>query len=136
MKYLSKQSAVEGVRKIFKNSDKGSVTLDEAFTAWDRQNYNPIENLRWIGNKLTHWKYHNLVKPLYGHRNGKRVLSGIQLTLHGKQSLDSSGVADGQNLEAQELQSSLLEIMKLVENLKKHNPSYEITFDVKLKPEV
>ena len=133
MKYLTKQSAIEGVRKIFKNPDKGSVTLDEAFVAWDRQNYNQIENLRWIGNKLTHWKYHNLVKPIYGHRNGKRILSGIQLTLPGKQSLDNSAITDGESLEEQKLQSSLLEIMKLVESLKNHNPSYEITFDVKLR---
>lgn len=133
MKYLSKEAAVEGVKKIFGNSDVNSISLDEIFVAWERQDHSPLLNLRWLGNKMTHWKYHNLIKPIYKIRNGKRVLGGIQLTLQGKQAISNTESAGLTPQEESNKHSSLLEVMKLVETLKKENPNYEITFDVKLK---
>ncbi len=132
MKYLTYNSALEGVRLVFSKTDSDTVSLEDIFSFWGRGGHTLLQNQRWFGNKLVHWKYHDLVGPVYRLRNKKRVLYGVQLTLKGKRALGKlrnelgDSETDGDN-------SDIGKLMKSVKDLQDKNPEYEITFNVKLK---
>jgi hypothetical protein len=88
MKYRSKETAIDNLRQFFSKMEQDAITLEEAVKAWGgRENYSNEQNENWIRNKLTHLKYHNLIKPVYKLRNGRRVFDRIQLTLEGKKAI-------------------------------------------------
>lgn len=131
MKYLTYESALGGIKSVFSKTDSDLVSLEDIFSFWGRGDYTLLQNQRWFGNKLVHWKYHNLVTPVYRLRNKKRVLFGVQLTLKGKRALgklldESDEVGNNGNAD-------LAKLMKSITDLRKKSPEFEITFDVKLK---
>lgn len=141
MIYKSKETTIENVKRFFSQAPPGGdiVTLEEAFRGWGRENPEHVEaHKRWMSNELTHLKYHNLVKPVYSTVGGKKKLVKLQLTLDGKKVLgrigeqltinDSSSAVKEENSPV-----SFGDVMKMVAKLRKENPDYEITFDVKLK---
>lgn len=138
MKYRTKESAIDNVRLFFSNTPSEDViSLEEAFKAWGR----PLEdfegNMSWFSNKMTHLKYHGLVKPLYALRNKRRVLDKIQLTLEGKRALgriEGGSEDETPSSNGHSGSISLAELTKLVVRFKNENKQeFDITFDVKLK---
>ena len=111
-------------------------SLVDAFRAWGRPDPENVEaHKSWLSNVMTHLSYHNLVRSTYSYDEGRRKLKGIALTIKGKRALGRiEGHAD------EEVSSfngnatlSFTNVMKIVSQLRKDNPDYEITFDVKLK---
>lgn len=138
MKYKSKATSVENVRKFFSNTSDDSISLNDAFAAWGRNLDKPEDNKAWLSNLLTHLKYHNLIKPVYSFKSGYRKLDKLQLTLDGKRALgrledDSSNAPKNVASNGKTNPLSSTDVMKIVAQLGKDNPDYEITFDVKLK---
>jgi hypothetical protein len=137
MKYRTRESAISNVKQFFANNPSDdTISLQDAFSAWGRNLEDVKGNMSWFYNKLTHLKYHNLVRPLYAVRNSKRVLDKIQLTMEGKKALGRiEGNQDSNDKNSQTNNSSLsiADVMKIVSRLRKENSDYEITFDVKLK---
>lgn len=142
MKYLSRDTSIETVRRLFSaKPDEDVVSVQDAFFAVGRDIEKIKENKDWLSNKLTHLKYHNLVKPVYSFKSGYRTLEKIQLTLEGKKALgrfeedhvnnDMSTLTINSNGSS----PSFTNLMKIVAKLRKENPDYEITFDVRLKRE-
>jgi hypothetical protein len=137
MKYLKERSAIDGVKQIFSNTSEDSVTVEEAAQAWDRNGFTDEQNARWLGNKMTHWKYHDLVRPVYKRRNSRRVFGKIQLTLKGKRaigrikSINKTRIKTSKSPETRNI--SLSEFMKLLPKLREENPEFDINFEVKLK---
>ncbi len=139
MKYLSRQAAIESVKKSFSNTSEDAITLQDAYTAWERDLTQEEKNKGWFSNKMVDMKYHNLVKSVYAIKNNRRTLDKIQLTIEGKRAI---GRIEG-NVEEAESNShatnghnnplSIADVMKIVAKLKKENPEFEIIFDVRLK---
>jgi hypothetical protein len=141
MKYRSKDSAVDNVRQFFSNNPSDDiVSLEDAFKAWGRNLDDTKGNMSWFSNKLTHLKYHGLVKPLYALRNRRRVLDKIQLTLEGKRALGriEGGEIEGElnNTNGHNTRISIEEIMKELPRLKRENPEFNIIFSVTPKETV
>lgn len=134
MKYLSKESAINTTKQLFSSTETDAVTLTEAAKAWGREDYSEKKNRRWLDNKMTHLKYHNLITPVYIRRNSRRILDKIQLTLEGKKAI---GKIESQNdkvsVGTMTDDISFNEVMKLISKLRETNPEYQITFDIKLK---
>lgn len=139
MKYLSKDAAIANVRKFFSNSSEDTITLEEAYRAWERDLTQVEKNKGWFSNKMVDLKYNNLIKPIYTVRNNRRVLNKIQLTIEGKRALGRiDGVKEESNnvvmpTNDQNSTLSIADVMKIVAKLRKENPEYDIMFDVKLK---
>src|SRR3989344_1149496 len=143
--YKTLESATENVKKFFSHADGDILTLEEVFAAWgDRNDRSFEENKSWISNLLTHLKYHNLVKPIYSRKNKRRILTKIQLTLIGKKALgrvdESMRITPEPARETQEShpdgtngKMSLSDAMQMIAKLRKDNPEYQITFDIKLR---
>ena len=144
--YKSRESSIENVKKLFANTDSDIITLEEAFAAWgDRNDMSFEDNKSWISNLLTHLKYNKLVKPIYSRKNKKRILTKIQLTLVGKKALGRLDENLGETIETdpktpEQIYNSMSnstvsmsDAMKLIARLRKENPDYQITFDIKLK---
>lgn len=133
MKYISQKAATETLQSLFSHTREDKITLDEAFRAWGRESYSLEKNKHWFDNKMTHLKYHSLIKPVYERRNARRVLFGIQLTLLGKRALGRIE-GDNKNTESSSVNNiSLGQITKLVSLFKKQNSEYDVVFEVKLK---
>src|SRR5258706_8165628 len=87
MKKLTRETAIENIKKIFSNCSEDSISLQDAFIAWGRDPAKIVKNKAWLSNRLTHLKYHNLVKPVYVWKNNRRVLDKLELTMEGKKQL-------------------------------------------------
>lgn len=138
MRYIKKKIAIEGVKLAFSQTKADSVAVEDVAKAWGRKGYTFKQNTFWLGNKMTHWKYHNLVQPVYKLRNSRRVFDKLQLTLEGKRAIgriEDDSSKKSAELSTNKYEVSLSEVMKLISLLKKENPDYEILFDVKLKNE-
>ena len=137
MKYLSKEAAIENVRKFFSNTPDDTVLIKDAYLAWGRDLAQEEKNKGWFSNKMVDLKYHNLVKPVYALKNNRRTLDKIQLTMEGKKALGRiEGVSDEEDSSPTNGHSDSLSIadaMRIVARLRKENPDYEISFDVRLK---
>lgn len=133
----SKDSSIQNIKQFFSSTPDDVISLQDAYVAWGRDVTKENENKSWLSNKLTALKYHNLVKPIYTLRNGKRMLDKIQLTMEGKKALGRIGDDTSNDISSQKTNNhpkvSLEEIMKVVPQLRKENPEFEITFDVRLK---
>jgi hypothetical protein len=135
IKYKSKDSAIETLKRLFSNSpNEDIVTLDEAFIAAGRDPEKKDDNKAWISNKLTTLKYHNLLLVHYSYDTGHRKLDKLQLTLEGKRALGriDEPIKQENHVSINDT-PSIGDVMKIVAQLRKTNPDYEITFDVKLK---
>lgn len=140
-KIKSKDSAIENVKRFFSNTPNDDVvSIVDAFVAWGRPNPENTEaNKAWLSNILFHLKYHNLITPIYTFNSGRKKLDKLQLTLAGKRALGriegNSDSDNGISLHTSSNGSSMsfTDVMKIVAKLRKENPDYEITFDVKLK---
>lgn len=137
-KIKSKSASIENVKRFFANTpDKDVISLEEAFRAWGRPNPENIKaNKAWLSNLLFHLKYHNLIIPVYTFKNGRKKLDKLRLTLKGKRKLGRIENSNGGENEVVSKHNNCLsftDIMKMVAKLRKGNPDYEITFDVKLK---
>jgi len=143
MNYLSQRFAIKTLEKLFSGTENDKLSFDEIISAWGgRENFPREKNKAWLGNKMTHLKYRNLIKPIYKHNdNNRRVFDGIQLTLEGKkglgriqgESLDKSEGPTSQNNAGASETLSFLDVMKTISTMKEKYPEYEITFNVKLK---
>jgi hypothetical protein len=137
MTHLSKDAAIENVKKFFSNTPEDTISIEKAYMAWERDLTQTERNKGWFSNKMVDLKYHNLVKSIYAMKNQRRVLDKIQLTMEGKKALGRIGddsSANGINTTNGNGESlSISDVMKIVAKLKKDSPDYEITFDVKLK---
>ncbi|KKQ43429.1 MAG: hypothetical protein US60_C0002G0037 [Microgenomates group bacterium GW2011_GWC1_37_8] len=140
-KIKSKDASIANVKRLFSNApDKDTISIEDAFIAWDRPNPEDVEaNKAWLSNMLYHLKYHNLLTPVYSFSSGRKKLEKLQLTLEGKKAL---GRIEGeQNSEIGSITSSkkadeshsFIDVMKIIAKLREDNPEYDITFDVKLK---
>ena len=137
-KHKSRSSAVGTIKRFFANTADDSISIQDAFKSWGRDLVKVKDNKAWLSNKLTHLKFYELVTPIYSYGKGPRKLEKLELTLEGKRELGRIG----RNLESSNGVSastngrsviSLEEIMKAVPKLRKENPEFEITFDVRLK---
>ena len=135
----TRESAIENVKRIFTNTAEDVVSLQDAYIAWGRNTENEVKNKEWLSNKLTYLKYHNLVKPVYSYKSGRRKLEKLQLTLEGKRELGRIEDSPHTNsvaslaIKSDDNPLSIADAMKIVAKLRKENPDYEISFDVKLK---
>ena len=135
----TEEAAIENVKRFFsKNPDDDAISLESAFIAWGRSNPENIEQHKaWLANNLSHIKYYGLIRPIYSYENARKRLVKLQLTTKGKKAIgriedyenDNSGVATDTNGGT----SSITDVMKIVSQLQKKHPEFEITFDVKLK---
>jgi len=138
-KIKTKEAAIENVKRLFSNTpEKDSVSIKDAFVAWQRPNpENVEENKAWLSNMLFHLKYHNLLNPVYSYRSGRKTLDKLQLTFEGKKALgminSELGTSDTDTSINNGLSLSFTDVMKIIAKLRKDNPDYEITFDVRLK---
>ena len=140
-KVKNKETAIENVKRLFSNAPKDdSIFIKEAFEAWGRPDPDDMEaNKAWLSNMLFHLKYHNLLKPVYSFSSGRKKLDRLQLTLEGKKILgriEGEHKSDSNNNvlpKKSEEPLSFNDVMKIVANLRKDNPEYDITFDIKLK---
>ena len=137
-KHKSRSSAVKTIKRFFANTSDDSISIQDAFSSWGRDLERVKDNKAWLSNKLTHLKFYELVTPIYSYGEGPRKLEKLELALEGKRELGRIG----RNLESSNGVSasangrsviSLEEIMKAVPKLRKENPEFEITFDVRLK---
>ena len=139
MKYLSKDAAIENIKRFFSNTSEDVLSIEDVYIAWDRDLTQQDKNKGWFSNKMVDLKYHNLIKPIYGMRNNRRVLTKIQLTMDGKKALGRVGAEEEANeailpsIESQGSPLSIADAMKIIAKLKKENPEFEITFDIKLR---
>lgn len=142
MKYKSKISAIKNLKVFFKNKPEADVvTLEEIYVAYGRDLTKTEGNKSWIANLLTHIKYNGLVTTVYSNTTGKRVLSGVRLTIEGKRSLGriqaDEPVENGTTVKEVDKASigsgPVLDILRQISKLKTDYPDFEITFDVKLK---
>lgn len=132
-KYLSKDAAIEAVKRFFANTTSDSLSIQDAYTAWNRDLSKSKTNKDWLSNKLVDLKYHNLISSIYGMRNNRRTLTKIQLTLEGKRAIGrvqdaNKHVEDNQILANGNI--SLETIMKEIPRLKRENPEFNIVFSV------
>lgn len=79
-------SAIETLKKFYKDTSSDIATLGEIYQAWGRDLSDPEKNKQWVANKLTHLKHYDLVVPIYSFGR-RRELSKIQLTEEGKKVL-------------------------------------------------
>lgn len=134
-KIRSKESSVENIKRLFSNSlEKDEVSLEEAFRSWGRPNPENIDlHKAWLSNLMTHLTYHNLIRSVYSYGEGRKRLTGLVLTHEGKRALGRIDQgADGND----DIILSVNDVMKIVAKLRRDNPEYEITFDVKLKMDI
>lgn len=142
-KIKSESASIENVKRFFSTTPNDDVvSIAEAFRAWGRQNPENMEaNKAWLSNVLYHLKYHNLIAPVYAFSSGRRKLDELRLTLKGKRALgrledtnkNENGTIPSTNGSSNPY--SFNDVMKIIAKLRKENPDYEITFDVKLKSE-
>lgn len=131
----SKEASIGNLNRFFSNTPNDDfVSLSAIYIAWERTHYPEDKNKIWLGNILTSMKYHNLVKPVYKVRNGRRVLEGIQLTMEGKRAL---GRIEGVGSASEILPTnngikevSIEQIMKAMPRLRRENPEFNIVFSV------
>jgi hypothetical protein len=136
MKYMSLQAAVGTLKRFYKKSlDEDSISLEQIVYASDRQKIDADKNKSWIGNKLTHLKYHELLEPVYSY-DPRKTLSGVKLTSLGKEALgrhstttQSTAVTGSAQINAITLES----IARDIRTFSKQNPSIKITLSVELK---
>ena len=139
MKYITKEAAIENVKKMFSNTSEDLISIQDVYKTWERDPEQEVRNKGWFSNKLINLKYHNLVKPVYVMRNHRHTLDKIRLTLEGKRALgkleydndphDPTSTIPNNNIDT----ITISDAMKIVATLRDKNPEYEITFDVKLK---
>lgn len=145
MKHKSKQSSVRNLRMFFKNMpESDSITLQDAYVAFNRDLSKEQSNKNWITNLMTHLKWHNLIIPTYSTGDtGRRILKGLGLTMEGKRSLGRIETAKvGESMlpnttyllpNQGEREIEISDIMKAIAKLKETHPEFEISFDMKLK---
>ena len=115
---------------IFKEHD--AVSLDEAFALSNRDPQSKKKNRQWIGGKLAQWRKKGLVEAVYGTTAGSYgVLTGIRLTQRGKTLVIKSAEPNHQNAPIPPA-----DILKMVRQLRREHPEWEITFEVRLKERV
>jgi hypothetical protein len=141
MKYKSIEATKENLKRIFVNSPSAdTISLEDAFVGWGRPDPNDIEkNKGWLSSELVHFKYHNLLSPMYSFSNGRRRLVKLQLTLDGKKALGriQTEQQTEQKIETRmngnQVPVTFADVTRLVAQFKKNNPEYEVNFDVKLR---
>lgn len=143
LKHKTRSTAVQMLKRIFKNTPEDFISLEGVFNAWGRDLNKLEENKSWFSNKVPHLKYHELVTPVYSYGNGPRRLEGIELTLEGKRELGRIGGSIEATQEVLPLAAytnghnskvTLEGAMDVIKQLKEaYKDTYEITFDVKLK---
>ncbi len=161
MKYKSKQSSIRNLKKFFSSvPDSDSITLEDAYKAFNRDLSKTQSNKNWITNLMTHLKWNNLVLPVYSSSDaGRRILIGLQLTMEGKKCLgriqpvatiNQNHLSYSKSFELPSLDDmfthpnavekrpvesldSVSDIMKAIAKLKENHPEFEIIFDMKLR---
>lgn len=131
----SKEASVGNLKRFFLNTPNDDyISLTGIYVAWERTQYTEDKNKIWLGNVLTSMKYHNLVKPVYKVRNGRRVLDGIELTMEGKKALGRiegvESISDIRPTNNWTKELSVEQIMKAMPRLRRENPEFNITFSV------
>ena len=131
MKYRTRSAATENIQKTFINTPEDIISVEGIFKAWERNLEKVKDNKSWLSNKLTHWKYHNLVKPIYSFKTGHRVLEKIQLTLEGKKAIGRVGEDVVTANTSNGIKKITFEdIMKEIPRIRKENPDFNITLSV------
>lgn len=139
LKYKTRYSSVQNIRKMFANTSEDSISLRDVFIAWGRNLEKEVENRAWLSNKLTHLKYHDLITPVYSYEGGPRKLQRLELTIEGKRELGRIKGKVNSNDEVSTTISnsgavSLSDLTKLIAQFREDNKdNYDINFDVKLK---
>lgn len=159
MKYKKEQSAIKNLKRIFRNTpESDSILLDDIYPIFGRDLTKAKSNKNWITNVMSHLRYHNLIASTYTYYTGKRVLSGLQLTMKGKKALgriDTSTkdydflgapnavyplsnnnlfkIPDLTEMKMERDLDNVSNILKAIAKLKNDHPEFEIIFDMKLK---
>lgn len=140
--HLSKEAAIENLKRFFANTSEDAITIDQALTAWERDLAKVDLNKGWLSNKMVDLKYHNLVASLYAVRNNRRVLSKLQLTFEGKRALgritgtNTSPIESPISNSSEEISgigSRMENLFRQIAKFRADNPEFEIEFNVKLK---
>lgn len=142
---MTEQTAIDYIKKLFANTTDESISLEEAYRAADRTEYDAKVNRIWLGNKLTALKKYNFVTPLYTMKNNSQFLEKIQLTESGKRVLQRSETSNASVPERELLPTpsvfekqnenaiSLTEVVDMIAELGKRENKSSITFDIKLR---
>lgn len=138
LKHKSRATAVQNLKRMFKNTPEDHISLQDVFVAWGRDLSKEVDNKAWLSNKLTHIKYHDLITPVYSYNTRPRRLERLELTLEGKRELGrigATGSSDENSTPSSNGHSSasLADLTKLVKQFQKENAEFEVTFSVRLK---
>jgi hypothetical protein len=137
MKYVSLTAATETLRVFFPSypSSGDVASLREIYMAAGRDLDQAEQNKNWVGNKLTHLKYHDLVKPLYAYSDDRRkVLDRIQLTKRGRDALAGPAPEESPKGGEDEGREVTLEsIAKDIKLFEKLNPSIALDLSIKVR---
>ena len=130
---MTREGAVEMLKQFFPAGSVNEITVQQAFSQWERNPDDQVTNKSWLSNKLTHLKIHRLAEPMYGRSDKKRrTLTGIKLLPEGMKALGRA--SDIQEIpESIHHYISLEDIMKQIPRLQKDNPEFNITFSVNPK---
>jgi hypothetical protein len=128
MSRITQRAAIAALRKIFVDSDKDILTLDEIFDVVGRDPRQPESNRRWLQNRLTTLRYYEFVAPIYTKyttsSNPHRKLVKVQLTPTGKTALTSEVSSRAITLES---------IARDIKAIERQNPSIALDFTVRVR---
>ncbi len=136
----SRPSVEAMVKKIFANTDRDVISLEEAFRNWGRNMESEAKNKQWLSNKLPHMKFYNLITPVYALRNNRRILDKLQLTQEGKritgspeETLFTSITKPSEIASNGHKKLNLDEFLRAVPQIRTDHPELEINVEVKVK---
>jgi hypothetical protein len=139
---ISEGAAIELLKRIFNNTSRDTISLDEAYVAANRTTESEETNRNWLNHALTKLRYHKLVVPVYKY-DGRQRLDKIQLTLAGKTALGQVHIEsnkdhaqdDSTQITKSPEEVSYNDVVKVVRVFRDNNPEYEVIFNVRLREE-
>jgi hypothetical protein len=139
---ISEGSAIELLKRIFKNTTSDLITLEEAYVAADRSHLPAETNRNWLNNVMTKLSQHNLIVADYKY-DGRKRLNGIKLTIAGKTALNRNTQSNEANARVHASASTVFpedegitsynDVAQAVRAFRDANPEYEVIFSVTLK---
>lgn len=126
MKYISREAALEALKKLFTSPDKEILTINEVFLSVGRDLNRIEQNKKWLTNRLTDLKHYNFVESVYTDTQPK-MLDKIRLLPAGKKALEDM-------LRSQPTRNITLEsIARDVQEFQKQNPSILVQLTTTLR---
>jgi hypothetical protein len=80
---ISKEAAIRRAINLFDGIEGDTASVRDLFLLRGRNLEREEKNKLWLSNLIAPMKQYNIVEPLYGRRNNRRVLDRIRLTFEG-----------------------------------------------------